>query len=249
LPKVWDGLGEFGLSTSVGVGFIQTFVVLTYKTVMSLRPSFSVLALLLLITFTAPAVGSYHYTEKQLDALEKRVGRVFWISAVNDKLPAFLVSGRADATTFNPAASESFEIVELAGRKTKNPYYKVKFESGREGYIHVQAFHEQLNWTILTNDPLADEKRARAEQDEQEKIRIEWIQKQPWSAAVKEAATKRQAVPGMTSGEAKKVLGEPRRVSQSKGPQRITEEQWFYADGTVVIFRNGVLDRVNPSKR
>ncbi|MEX0801973.1 MAG: hypothetical protein WD688_01430 [Candidatus Binatia bacterium] len=212
---------------------------------MIIRFSFGLLALLLLFT---QAVASNHYTEKQLNALAIRVGRIFWTSPANGKLPLFLAAPAADASSFHPAANQSFEITELVGRKSKNPYYKVKFESGKEGYIHAQDFHEQFNMTLVTIDPLADEKKVRAQQDEEEKARIAWIQSQPWSSAVKEAASKRQAVSGMTVDETKKVLGNPRRINQIKGPQHVTEEHWFYAD-SVLIFRNGVLNRLDMIKK
>ena len=213
---------------------------------MRIRISYSLLALLLLLT---PAAASNHYTEKQLNALETRVGKVFWISPVEERLPSFLTSPASGASTFQPAANESFEITELVGRKAKNPYYKVKFDSGKEGYIHAQAFHEQFNSTIVTIDPLADEKKLSAERDEEEKARIAWIHSQPWSAAVKESAIKRQAVTGMTVGEAKKVLGDPRRVSRVRAPQNVTEEHWFYPDGSVLIFRNGALNRIETTRK
>lgn len=207
------------------------------------------LALLILLFLVTPAAASNHYTEKQLDALEGRVGKIFYISARQEKLPAFLKSPTSGATPFHPAANESFEITELVGRKARNPYYKVKFESGAEGYIHAQAFHEHFNATILTIDPLADEKKALAEKKQEETARIEWIQNQPWSAAVKESAIRGQAVPGMTAGEVRGVVGDPRRVSRIKGPQHSSEEHWLYPDGTLLIFRNGALHRVETTKK
>ena len=206
-------------------------------------------ALFILLFIVTPAAASNHYTEKQLDALEARVGKMFWISDAQGKLPSFLKSPTSDASPFHPAANTSFEIMELVGRKVRNPYYKVKFESGAEGYIHAQAFHEQFNATILTIDPLADEKAALAEKKQEEKARIEWIQNQPWSPAVKESAIRGQAVPGMTAGEVKRVVGEPRRISRIKGPQHSSEEHWFYPDGTLLIFRNGALNRLETTKK
>ena len=204
---------------------------------------------LVLLLLCTPAAASNHYTEKQLDAFETRVGKVFWILPIEETLPSFLASPASDAPAFHPAANESFEITALVGRKAKNPYYKVRFESGKEGYIHPQAFLEQFNRTIVTVDPLADEKKALAEKNEQEKARLEWIESQPWSAAVKESAIKRQGVPGMTASEAKKVLGDPRRITRIKGPQHASEEHWFYPDGVVLIFRNGALNRIDKAKK
>ena len=207
------------------------------------------LALLILLFLVTPAAASNHYTEKQLDALQARVGKMFWIAEVEGKLPSFLRSPTSNASAFQPAANESFEITELVGRKARNPYYKVKFESGADGYIHAQAFHEQFNATILTIDPLADERKALAEKKQEEKARIEWIHSQPWSATVKESAIKGQAVPGMTTGEVKRVVGDPRRVSRIKGPQHSSEEHWFYRDGTLLVFRNGALNRLETTKK
>ena len=209
----------------------------------------SSLASLILLFLVTSSAASNHYTDKQLDALEARVGKMFWVSDRQGELPSFLKSPSSDALPFDPAANESFEILELVGRKARNPYYRVKFESGAEGYIHAQAFHEQFNATIVTFDPLADEKKALAEKKQEEKARIEWIQKQPWSSAVKESAMRGQAVPGMTAGEVKRVVGDPRRVSRIKGPQHSSEEHWFYPDGTLLIFRNGALNRIERTKK
>ena len=206
---------------------------------------FPLVVFLFLLT---PAAATNHYTEKQLDALETRVGKTFWISASEGKLPSFVTSPTYDASVFQPTGNESFEITELVGRKAKNPYYRVKFESGSEGYIHAQSFHEQFNGTILTIDPRADEKKALADKNREEKSRIEWIQSQPWSTAVKESAIKRQAVRGMTVGEVKRIVGDPRRVSRIKGPQHSSEEHWFYPDGTLLVFRNGALIRIERTK-
>jgi hypothetical protein len=207
------------------------------------------MALLILLCLLTPAAASNHYTERQLDALETRVGKKFWVSTVDEKLPSFVTSPTSGASIFHPTDNDSFEITELVGRKARNPYYRVKFESGAEGYIHAQAFHEQFNATILTTDPLAGERKALAEKNQEEKARLEWIQGQPWSAAVKESAIKRQAVRGMTVDEVKRVVGDPRRVSRIKGPQHSNEEHWFYPDGTLLVFRNGALNRVETTKK
>jgi hypothetical protein len=207
------------------------------------------LALIIFVFLLRPAAASQHYTEKQLDALETRVAKTFWVAAAEGKLPSFVTSPVSGASVFQPSDNESFEITELVGRKAGNPYYKVKFESGVEGYIQAQAFHEQFNSTILTIDPRADERKALAEKNQEEKARIEWIQSQPWSAAVKESAIKRQAVLGMTVGEVKRVLGDPRRVSRVRGPQHSNEEHWFYRDGTLLVFRNGAVNRIETTKK
>ena len=89
--------------------------------------------------------------------------RYFGLTRAIKKPPAFLSAPAPSAATFRPAQNESFEITELAGRAAKDPYYKVKFQSGKVGYIRPEMFFEEFNATILSADPLADEKK-RAEE-------------------------------------------------------------------------------------
>jgi hypothetical protein len=189
------------------------------------------------------------YSERQLDALAERVGRTYWVVSVNNRTPSFLSAVATKASSFRVEPNESFEITELVGRKTDHPYYKVKFASGKEGYISPDSFHEELNLTILSVDPQADEKKKAAAAGEDEKKRLEWIQAQPWSQAVKQAAIQRRPVPGMKTGEVNKILGKPTRVTKIQAPQRFGEEHWFYPDGSVVIFQNGLLIRIEPKEK
>ena len=108
--------------------------------------------LLLAIAIAFSAHATHHYTEKQLDALATRVGKVFWIVTVHPEGPSFLSNAAADAPSFQADAGP-FEIIELVGRRDKNPYYKVRFESGKEGYIRPEDFFEAFNVTIMTVDP------------------------------------------------------------------------------------------------
>jgi hypothetical protein len=193
-----------------------------------------------------PTLASHHYTEKQLDALEARVGKTFWVVSVNGRTPSFLSGAMPSAASFHAEPNEAFEVTELIGRKAKNPYYKVKFASGKEAYIRPEAFHEEFNLTIVGVDPQADEKKRSAKAAEDDQKRVDWIRAQPWSQAVKESAIQRRPVQGMKTGEVKKILGSPSRVSKIKAPQRFGEEHWFYADGSVLIFQNGLLTRIEP---
>lgn len=194
------------------------------------------------------AAASNHYTAKHIDAFAARVGKIFWIKSADGKLPSFRTAPAAGATTFRGEDKQSFEIVELTGGTHKNPYYKVKFTSGKEGYISPEIFHEELNLTILTADPYAEEKRRAEEIAKEETGRIEWIQSQPWSPAVKQAAIKKQPVPGLTIGEIKKVLGAPNRVVKIRGPLKVSEERWYYPDGKVLTFHNELLSTVDQQK-
>jgi uncharacterized protein YgiM (DUF1202 family) len=199
---------------------------------------------LFLSVIAFPVHASHHYTDRQLDVLAARVGKIYWIVAINNQTPTFLSSPATNASSFRSNANESFEITELIGRKEKNPYYKVKFDSGKEGYIQPDLFLEEFNARISAVDPLESEKKKAAEAAEEEKERIAWIQAQPWPRGVKEAAIKRQVMPGMNGGEVKKILGNPIRVTKIKKQPNVTEEHWLYGDGSTAIFHNGVFSHI-----
>jgi hypothetical protein len=202
------------------------------------------LVLAVLLYCDGTAVASSHYTDKQLEALAARVGKTFWINSSNEKAPLFLTAPRPGATTFRSEENDSFEITELTGQKTKDPYYKVRFQSGKVGYLTPDMFHEEFNAKILSYDPLADEKKKAEQQAEEEKKRLEWIKSQPWSPAVKAAAIKKQPTPGLRTTEERRVLGAPTRVSKTRGAIKVAEERWFYPDGSVLVFHNGLLSSI-----
>ena len=205
-------------------------------------------AVLLVFLAVTPVWASNHYTDHQLDALATRVGKTYWIVAVKNQTPAFLSNPTANAASFHPQANESFEIIDLVGRKEKNPYYKIKFNSGKEGFIHPEVFLEELNLSITSVDPQAIDRKKAAEAAEEEKKRVAWIQAQPWPRNVKEAAIKRQVMGGMSTGEVRQILGKPVRVSKMKAGFNVTEEQWLYADGSTIVFQNGILSRIEPKR-
>lgn len=217
-----------------------------------MRRSFRIVFILLALSdLSGLAFASNHYTEKQMDALAARVGAVFWITPVNGRLPVFLTAPAPNAASFRPGNNESFEITEFVGRAQKNPYYKVKFESGKVGYMKPEAFHEELNSTIATVDPTADAKRKAEELAVEDKKRVDWIRAQPWSPIVKQAAINRQATPGLTTAEVKRILGAPKRTAKTRGvTSSVTEERWFYPDGSILTFQNGLLTGVErPSTK
>jgi hypothetical protein len=194
------------------------------------------------------AYGYDQYTTRQLDAFSERIGKTYWANLVDARKLSVLSAPRANAPSFNAPPYEAFEIVELVGQKTGAVFYKIRFESGKEGFISPDSFLEELNLTIVSVDPKADEKRKAAAAAEEEKKRADWIQSQPWPQAVKNAAMKRQVLSGMSTDEVKNVLGSPTRVSKIKGPQNISEEQWFYTNGNVLVFHNGLLSRVEQKQ-
>jgi hypothetical protein len=199
--------------------------------------------------------ASNHYTNRQMDALAERVGSSYWIHAPAGKGPLFLSVPAANAKSFQPADNESFEISELVGRASKNPYYKVTFQSGRVAYLRPEVFNEEINGSIVVGDPRADEKRKSEQAAQAEKQRLEWIDAQPWPASVKQAAIKKQPLPGLNGAEVTQILGAPRRVVKAAGPTKLRgatqahEERWYYADGMVLLFRNSILTQVDhPAK-
>ena len=208
----------------------------------------TLLGLALLFGNSTAAFAADRYTDKQLDALEDRVGKMFWLNPKMEKMPSFLAEPKPNSATFQPTPKDSFEITELTGRAPQDPYYKVKFDSGKIGYIRPEAFLEEFNATILSVDPLAGEKKLAEEQSAEEKKRVDWINSQPWSPQVKQAAIKKQPTPGLNTGEVKRVMGAPRRVTKLRGTGKTSEEHWFYPDGLVLIFNNGLLSRLDKSQ-
>jgi hypothetical protein len=205
-------------------------------------------SILLLLATAGAATASGHYTTKQLDALAARVGKTFWFGS-DVLVPEFLDAPAANAGRFRPSPEDSFVIIDLAGRAQKNPYYAVRFASGKVGYIRPESFHEALNLTILTADPRAAEREQQEKQNREEKERVAWIRSQPWSGPVKEAAIRRQPTPGLTTGEVKRVLGTPMRVTELRTPTKVEEEHWFYKDGSVLIFHNRLLTKIENVKK
>jgi hypothetical protein len=192
---------------------------------------------------TSTAAASHHYTQKQMAALAERVGKTYWVREVNGRTPSFFVAPQTAAASFQVQAGDSFEIIELVGQKNKNPYFKARFESGKEGYFPPEVMLEELNLTILTVDPLANERRQAEDAAEKEQQRVDWINAQPWPAAAKEAALKGQAVPGMNYDEVKKIVGPPRRVTKVQGRGTTAEEHWIYPDKQLV-FQQGLLTQI-----
>ena len=184
------------------------------------------------------------YTSKQLDAFAARVGKTYWVSAVNNRTPTFLTSPAPNAGSFQAPANEAFDIVELVGRAAGSLFYKVKFESGRDGYIRPDAFHEEFNLTIVSQDPQAETKQKAQKAGEEDKQRLDWIKTQPWSAAVKEGAMKRRVAAGMNTAEVEKILGAPTRKVKFRSAAATGEEHWYYPEGPILIFNNGLLSRM-----
>jgi len=231
---------------------IRSTIHINRKRPRTARAKGAALGLFALVFLLVPTLGrgfaaAQGYTNKQMDAFATRVGQTFWLYAPDGKFPAFVATPGATAATFRPAGHGSFVITELAGRKKKDPYYVVQFDSGKVAYIRPEMFHEALNLSILTVDPFAEEKQKAERLAAEEKSRVDWIKTQPWSLAMKEAAIKKQPTPGLTGAEVKRVFGAPQRITKLRGPMKVSEEHWFYADGSVLVMTNGLLTKMEKS--
>ena len=209
-----------------------------------------VIAAVLALGIVRSLPASNHFTAKQLELLAQRIGGEFWIHAPNGRAAEFLTAPKPGAPTFRPADNQSFEITDVAGKQGTTLYYQVKFQEGKIGYLRPERFHEELNLTIFSADPLAQQKIKAEQQAVDEKQRVEWINAQPWPATLKEAAIKKQPQPGLTTTEVIHVLGQPRRITRpagltkARGPLKLQEERWFYPDGAVLLFKSGILNQV-----
>src|SRR3989304_4933960 len=192
--------------------------------------------------------ASSRYTEKQLEALRKYVGKTYWAIADDGRRALFFSAPSPAATSFLPEPKESFQIAEMVEGATQRPayYYKVSFASGREGYIDVDSFLEQLNLTLLTVDPDRGQKMRSAKESEGESKRAARIRAQPWPEHIKKAVLQRKAVLGMTVKEAREALGKPTRVVKVRdaSPLMGQQEKGIYQRGPVLTFTNGLITRI-----
>lgn len=198
------------------------------------------------LVFYLAAVPAYAgLSEGQLEALSKYVGKTYWVAPEIDKRPPFLSAPSPTASPFQPQAMESFKITAIVSRSAQTPYYKVEFDSGKEGYIPIDSFLEGLNAAFVTYDPEWFQKRKASKEAQEQSKREAWIRAQPWPEHIKEAALQRRAVLGMNRNEAKVALGSPNRVVKLKSGALLGErEQWTYEGGPILFFTNGVLTRM-----
>jgi hypothetical protein len=191
------------------------------------------------------------YTPKQIELYAQYVGKTYWV-VEEAGTPAFHAAPSSAAPSFRPRLKESFEINEIVGGTAKlpAPYYRVTFDSGKEGFIPVRSLVEQLNAAFVTVDPDRDAKAKLAKETETEKKRQEWIKTQRWPEHVKQAALKKQPALGMSTKEASAVLGKPQRVVGIKNTNLLLgrQEQWTYEGGSVLTFTNGLITRIQPTE-
>jgi len=186
------------------------------------------------------------YTEKQIEQFTSYVGKTYWITPEKNQQPAIFSAPSADAKTFQPAPKESFELKEIVEKASDKPYYRAAFESGKEGFIPVTVFLQELQSAFMTVDPDRSDKAKSAKATEQEQKRRDWIRSQKWPEHVKEAALRGQPAIGMNKKEAEQVLGKPRNVVRLKSSNELMgrQEQWIYDKGPVLTFSNGVVVRI-----
>lgn len=186
------------------------------------------------------------YTEKQIEQFSSYLGKTYWITADKSLQPTFFSAPSADAQTFQPALKEGFELKEIVEKHTEKPYYRVTFESGKEGFIPVTSFLQQLNGALLSIDPDRDAKAKTAKETEQEQKRRDWIRQQKWPTHVKDAALKKQPTLGMNKKEVSAVMGKPKSVVRLRSGNQLVgkQEQWIYENGPVLTFSEGIIVRI-----
>jgi hypothetical protein len=198
--------------------------------------------------FIAGTAAAAQYTPRQLEAHGQYVGRTYWIVERESKPPAFLTAPSPTAPSFQPAVKESFEIKEIVrgAPKTTGHYYRVVFDSGKEGFLPIDTFLDNFQAAFVTADPDRNAKARLAKEAEIEEKRVKWIQARRWPEHVKEAALKKQPALGMNKDEAKAVLGKPKRVVEIKTFNVMlgAQEQWTYENGSVLTFTNGIITRI-----
>lgn len=201
--------------------------------------------------FLTTGFASSRFTEKQLEAFEKYVGKTYWAVAEEGKRALFFSAPSPSAPSFLPELKESLQITEMVQGAGQRPayYYKVSFASGREGYIDLDSFLGQLNLTLLTVDPNRGQKMRSAKEAQEEEKREARIRAQPWPEHIKEAVLQRKAVLGMNMKEAREALGRPTRVVKLKDTNLLMgqQEQWIYDKGPVLTFTNGAITRLQTA--
>ena len=206
------------------------------------------LLLLPALFFLTTGFASSRFTEKQLEAFEKYIGKTYWAVAEEGKRALFFSAPSPSAASFLAELKESLQVTEMVQGSAQRAaaYYKVKFGSGREGYIDVDSFLGELNLTLLTVDPDRGQKMRSAKESEGESKRAARIRAQPWPEHIKEAVLQRKAVLGMTVKEAREALGKPTRVVKVRddSPLMGQQEQWIYQNGPVLTFTNGLITRI-----
>lgn len=196
--------------------------------------------------------ASSRFSEKQLEALGKYVGKTYWAVADDGRRALFFSAPSPSASSFLPEPKESLKITEMVQGSAQRPttYYKVKLGSGREGYIDIDSFLGELNATLVTQDPDRGQKIRAAKEAQEEEKREAWIRAQPWPEHVKKAVLNRQAIVGMAMKEAREALGKPNRVVKinNANPLMGQQEQWIYDKGPVLSFTNGLVTRIQTAE-
>jgi hypothetical protein len=198
-------------------------------------------------SFFDPSAAS-QYTSKQLEAYNGYTGKTYWVVGEANKIPAFLSAPSPTAPTFTPALNESFEIKDIVADNPSSAYYRAIFVSGKEGFIPIVAFIEQVNASFTSVDPDRNARAKAAKETHDEEKRREWIQSQRWPEHVKQAALAKQPALGMNTREASAILGKPKSVVPLKSANFLMgrQEQWVYENGPVLTFSNGIVTRIQP---
>ncbi len=213
-----------------------------------------------------------------------RVGKSFAVLIPSD-VPIF-TAPHPKAEKFHLQEAESFVVEELvckagisrgvclSGFKkahdnrsyTGAMYFKVRFESGREGYFSDKNFLPKLSLSItseerakllgttpeeyaknlrgskaLQNEIVLEGEEARRKEEE----RLQAIEYNPWSEAEKKRLRVREVWTGMDSGQLESSKGSPKMINRSEVSGAIIE-RWYYDDFVYYIKDETVIkwDRV-----
>jgi hypothetical protein len=195
-------------------------------------------------------IRASEYTSAQLDAYKGYTGKTYWVVGEANKVPPFSSAPSPAAATFTPALKESFVIKDIVATSPSSAYYRAIFAEGKEGFIPIVTFMEQMNASFSSFDPDRTAKAKAAKETSDEEKRRAYIQSQRWPEHVKRAALAKQPALGMNKKEATAVLGKPRSIVPLKSANLLMsrQEQWIYENGPVLTFSNGILTRIQPKE-
>ena len=171
------------------------------------------------------------------------MGNTYWVVEGENPNPLFFSEPSYSASVFQAGPKESFEIAGVVEGADERLYYRLRFSSGKEGYISVDSFMQDLNSSLVAQDPDLQQKKKLADEEQEEVMRVTQIRAQPWPESVKQAAIKKQPTLGMNANEVRIVLGKPKRVTTltQRSLAGANTEQWIYEHGPTLILSDGVL--------
>ncbi len=204
------------------------------------------LLFLSVLFYLSTGYAASRFPEKQLEAFAKRVGNTYWVVEGENPNPLFFFEPSYSASNFHASPKQSFKITGMVEGADERLYYRLRFSSGKEGYISVDSFMQNLNSSLVTRDPDLQQKKKLADEAEEEVRRVTQIRAQPWPENIKQAAIKKQPALGMRASEVRVVLSKPKKITRLTQRSRAggNVEQWIYEHGPILTFTDGVLTQI-----